>query len=257
MKHNNAFDQRISDTLHACGDAIEPSPALRTRVMAHVEARQPVRRFAFRRSFVAVAAALALAVTGAVAAGTVTGLRSGFSWDRATSDYTALAEKAESKLGEDVVFLEQIGGANFENGSMEVTEKLDDTGSVLGAYDELDAIYKTADGAHVNLYAYPHDDEVARGGAGTDETEIREIGGVDVTYKLDHYIFVPVGYEPTAEEQAAIDAGELHLSFGMDEREEEYIAGVYWEKDGICYDLLSDAGVSAEALFDMAADMIG
>ena len=258
MKHDNAFDQRIADTLHACADAVEPSPALRTRVMAHVEAHRPARRFAFRRSFAAVVAAIAVAVTGVVAAGTVVSTRGSYNHLTADHDYETLAGKAEDTLGEDVDFLEQIGGAQFIEGQVGDVEKLDDAGDVLGSLTQLTACYQTADGEKIDLYVRPHDDELPFGGTGTDATETREIGGIDVTYKLDHYIFAPVGYEPTVEEQAAVDAKELYLSTGSIEREEQYMESVSWEKDGVCYVLIHTMdGLPADALFEMAADMIG
>ena len=51
--------------------------------------------------------------------------------------------------------------------------------------------------------------------------EVRDINGVEVAYRADEYLFVPVGYELTAEEQARMDANELNVSVGTDEREED------------------------------------
>lgn len=255
MKDNN-LDQMIHDTLHTCGDAVEPSPALRTRVLVNAEPRQKKHVSPFRRAVVACAAAAALAITGAVATSGVTGLRSALCLYDVTEDYDTLAAQVESKLGEDVVFPETLGDAAFQKGYVDVVEKLGENHTSLGTFHELTATYDL-DGSRIELNAYVSDPAVEGEAWGTDGKEVREVNGVDVTYALDHYRSVPVGYEFTEEELAAEEAHEIIYSVGSDEVEDDWFAFVSWEQNDICYFIADyDNVFEPDALFDLAAEII-
>lgn len=254
---NEKLDQMIAETLHTCGDGIEPMPALRTRVLAGAEPCAKKRPSRLRRTVLACAAAAVLAVTGVVASSGVVTLKSSLSPDEFLKEYAVLAQQVEEKLGEDAVLPESLGDAAFVEGTIDSVEKLSDTGAVLGSFDELSARYVAGDGSEVQYYAYLQDDELTTSAQGTDATEIRSFEETEVTYTLDHYRFVPPDYEWSAEEQAAADAGEIYLSVGSDEVMDKLFARVGWEKDGVMYAITDyDENLTADELFAMAEELI-
>lgn len=255
MKDNN-LDQMIHDTLRTCGDAVEPSPALRTRVLANAEPRQKKHVSPFRRAVVVCAVAAALAITGAVATSGVTGLRSAISLNKMTDDYDTLAAQVEQQVSADVIFPETLGDAAFRKGYVDVVEKLGENQTSLGTFNELSATYDL-DGSRIELNAYVFDPEVEGEAWGTDGKEVREVNGVDVTYALDHYRSVPVGYEFTEEELAAEEAHEIIYSVGSDEVEDDWFAFISWKQNDICYFIADyENTFEPDVLFDLAAEII-
>ena len=250
------LDEMISNTLHTCGDAVEPSPALRTRVLANAGPRQKKRVSPFRRAVVACAAAAALAITGAVASSGVTGLRSALHLNQVTEDYDKLAAQVAQQVGEDVIFPETLGDAAFRKGYIDVVEKLGENNTSLGTFNELSATYDL-DGSRIELNAYVYDPAVEGEAWGTDGKEVRKVNGVEVTYALDHYRSVPVDYELSEEELAAEEAHEIIYSVGSDEVEDDWFAFVSWEQNDICYFIADyDNVFEPDALFGFAAEII-
>ena len=102
-----------------------------------------------------------------------------------------------------------------------------------------------------------HDDSTDTNAEADAYDEVREIGDVTVEYKENLYKGVPADYEPTAEEQAAVDAGDLQIGYGADEVTEQNYQFLRWEQDGVAYTLTGfDLGMTADELFDMAAKII-
>ena len=250
---NEKLDQMIVETLRTCGNGVEPSPALRTRVLAHAEPRTKKRPSRLRRTVLACAAAAALAVTSVVANSGVVGLRSSIYRDEMLTEHAALTQSIEEKMGENVRLPEQLGEAQFQEGVVEVTEKLSDTQTVLGSFNELSARYETEGGSAIHYYAYLQDDELPRSKQGTEMTEVRSFEEIEVIYTLDHYRFVPVGYELSEEEQTALDAGEIYISDGSNEVQDKLFAHVGWALDGVIYSIADyDQTLTADELFALA-----
>ena len=84
-----------------------------------------------------------------------------------------------------------------------------------------------------------------------------QIGGVTVSYHLDHYKFVPPDYQLSeAEKQWEAIPGN-YISYGSEAVKETDVAFLCWEKDGIRYSLMdSGAKVTSQTLFAMAAELM-
>lgn len=80
---------------------------------------------------------------------------------------------------------------------------------------------------------------------------------VDYYYGKDHYKFVPVSYEVTAEDQAAMDAGELFIGYGSDAVEDCYMTNLTWVKDGMKYNLCGqDLDLDQAGMVQMAKEVM-
>ncbi|MCI8335927.1 MAG: hypothetical protein HFI72_01990 [Peptococcaceae bacterium] len=80
---------------------------------------------------------------------------------------------------------------------------------------------------------------------------------IDYHYAKDHYKFVPVNYEVTPEDQAAMDAGELFISYGSDAVEDCYMTNLTWVKDGMKYNLCGqDLALDQDGMVKMAEEVM-
>ena len=84
----------------------------------------------------------------------------------------------------------------------------------------------------------------------------REVQGVTVNYYHSSFLVVPEGYRPSPEEKALVDAGQLQISYGSDEREEHILVSAIFTVDGTLYDLLCFADHDAETMLRMAEELI-
>ncbi len=80
---------------------------------------------------------------------------------------------------------------------------------------------------------------------------------IDYYYAKDHYKFVPGNYEVTAEDQAAMDAGELFISYGSNAVEDCYMTNLSWIKDGMKYTLCGqDLEIDQAGMVEMAKEVM-
>ena len=76
-------------------------------------------------------------------------------------------------------------------------------------------------------------------------------------YRADQYLFVPPDYQVSEEEQARADAGELFVSYGTDQVENQVIKGVTWTDGGISYSMITfDSSLTPEEMVQMAGEVI-
>ena len=84
-------------------------------------------------------------------------------------------------------------------------------------------------------------------------TQVIESDGMTYYFSQSNYLFVPEGYELTADEKKAAADGELFISEGSSKREEEVYTNLSWNEDGKQHLLFgADLDMSAEELLDMA-----
>ena len=86
--------------------------------------------------------------------------------------------------------------------------------------------------------------------------ETREIDGIAVGVTTQNYKFVPENYKLTEEEQAAIDEGNLIVSYGTEEVEEMTMANAYFDIEDVAYVIVDSNGSDMENMFAMAEKVI-
>ena len=69
--------------------------------------------------------------------------------------------------------------------------------------------------------------------------DVRTVAGTEVHYREMKGITLPPdgSIEPTAEEQAAFERGEINIAYGSSEREEIHSTAFAWIEDGISYSI--------------------
>ena len=88
------------------------------------------------------------------------------------------------------------------------------------------------------------------------DAQEQQSGDVLLTFYTQKYKFVPVDYELTAADEAAVEDGSMVVSVGTSEVEEQMSSNVIWQADGVYYHLTGmDLSLSADNLLEMAAEM--
>ena len=232
------MEREIKEMLHQCADELHAPDSMQARVKFALNNAPARKRHLWSKRFVAVAAVAAIAVTGAFAAGGMGGI-----FSEGWSDQRLDLSSTQAHLADAGVALtlpDKIGEYTFSYGFDVDTTAQNDMGETEKV-SEVDATY-TKDGAELNLSAHK---------------SYTEVNGVTLTYRDAHYRFVPPDYEKSDEEKQQEKNGELVISYGSDEVEDKMFQSVLWEQDGVTY-LISgfDTGLDAQAMFDMAAELV-
>lgn len=165
-------------------------------------------------------------------------------------------DKAMEKAGFQMDVKEAFqNGFAFEKVSVEDTRGLDENDREVLKYREVQVNYRNADGVRLCLFAHPDIEELTDSESPVAQTA--QIGGVTVSYHLDHYKFVPPDYQLSeAEKQWEAIPGN-YISYGTDTVEETDVGFACWEKDGVCYTIMdSGAKVTPQTLFAMAKELM-
>lgn len=165
-------------------------------------------------------------------------------------------DKAMDKAGFQMDVKERFtNGFAFEKVSVEDTRGLDENDREVLKYREVVVNYRNPDGIRLCLFAQPDMEEIVDSESPVAQTA--QIGGVTVSYYLDHYKFVPANYALTEAEKQWQEIPGNHISYGSDAVEETDVGFACWEKDGVCYSIMdSGAKVTPQTLFAMAAELM-
>lgn len=250
------MERTIRETLKNSAEGLEAPDRLKTRIdfaLRSGEAPAPVRRRAkWGKKLAAVCLVAALAVTGAVAGSGIVASSFGSSWSNERMSYAETQAEliAGAKVPESFA-----NGFAFDRGMHEYGGDQDSDGNVIREWTNINAQYEK-DGATLTLSTgETHDDGTTVDTSVYDE--VREIGGVTVQYSENTYKAVPPDYEPTAEEQAAVEAGDLQIGYGSSSVETHDAQFLRWTQDGVTYTMHGfDLGLTADELFAMAQEVI-
>lgn len=248
------MEREMQTMLRQCAEGLEAPDELKTRIDFALKNRvrpRKVRR-PFAKRLAAVALVAAVAVTGAVAANGIVAYSFGSSWSNERMSY----EETKAELIDGAKVPEAFSnGFVFDRGVHVYGGEKNQDGNVLREWTNIDTEYER-DGVTLHLgTGEAHDDGTTVDTSTFDDT--REINGVTVQYSADDYKAVPADYEPTTEEQAAIDAGDLQIGYGADKITEQEYQFLRWEQDGVFYTLSGfDLGMTADDLFQMAREII-
>lgn len=147
-------------------------------------------------------------------------------------------------------------GFRFQQVEVEEVKGQDANGNQVLTYRELGVEYRNDAGQRVQLCVNPALESVNT----TESLPARSkvVGGIQLHYYLDHYKSVPANYQLTEADKAWEQKPGNYISYGSETVEEEDIAFLTWEKDGVDYFFMDrGAGINADVLFAMAEEMIG
>lgn len=257
MQGSKLKDEQIKNALYADAYFYDPPADLKQRIDAQI-ARQKkeviyMKKMSVKKVAIVAAAVCALTGTVCMAGGKIAGYAGGTRVGSQTSDFSEIG-KLEKKLDLTVTAPEAFdNGYAFADAYISDFDALDEDGVKVGAESELNITYEK-DGRNVNYIVKKgavtlSDPELAR-------AQVIEQDGVTYYYMTNNYLFLPPDGEPTAEELAAEDAGELFISYGSDEREQKVDYDLLWNADGQSYSLMGfDLDLSAQEMADMAAQL--
>ena len=175
--------------------------------------------------------------------------------DKAYNENYEVLKQEMEKSGLDVNLPEQFTtGFRFQEVRTGEVEGTDDAGNLVMSFRELTAYYRNDNGQQVSLRMQPN---LAEEGDNRTPTATKTVGGVTVNYYVDHYKFVPDGYEPSEEEQQWMQQPGNYLSYGSDEVVESAFAFLNWktaENDFSIADMT--AAINPDVLFAMAEEII-
>ena len=169
-------------------------------------------------------------------------------------NYEVLQQEME-KTGLDVNLPEEFTtGFQFQEVRTGEVEGRDDEENPVLTFRELTAYYQNDNGQRVSLRVQPNlaEEEDTRTPVAS-----KTVSGVTLNYYVDHYKFVPEGYEPSEEEQQWMQQPGNYLSYGSDEVTESTFAFLNWktaENDFSIADMT--AAINPDVLFAMAEEII-
>lgn len=166
------------------------------------------------------------------------------------------AEEAERHAGFEIDTLERFSnGYTLSSAQVVETKGLDPEDKVRLTYNEIDITLNNAGGDRLSLFARQSNSNVPSTDLPPQQTMV--IGEITVSYRVDHYKFVPDDYAQTEEDKLWVQQPGNFMSYGSEAVEEKEVAFLYWEKEGICYTLLDNgADEPAASLFTMASELI-
>lgn len=256
MNEDDRLEKALKDCLTRKAESItvtsEDTERLRPMVHRRIEEESGMRKWNARKIVITVAAVCMLGTVTAIAAGKVV-FTTGSSSHNDRFTYSQLGTM-EQKAGFVTKAPEAFAnGYTFEYGLPVHNEGRDEEQNVIKTAESLSFQY--------GRQGMP---QIAVEVKGTDLYDQEEEpdktfshGEITLGYSCDQYRFVPPDYQISQEEQALVDAGELFVSYGSDQVENNQIQFVVWQDAGVRYCMLtSDNSMTAEELVQMAGEII-
>lgn len=267
-KNYSDLEPRIKDALQSQADRLdrlyESDPArgeaFLRRVSRRIDATQSTRgekimNHRFRNVLVAAGAMCILGSAAVMASGGFVHWISGSSARDEISSYEALAAMGEQHgVPFTINAPETFGnGYTFASARPVTAAGVDAEGNETPLPTEVSLTYEKENLPDVNIY----ESQSRPDSTPAPQAQPRQIGEYTFYFSEDHYKFVPPDYEITEEEQRAVDAGTLYVSYGASEIEENLITGITWEASNIQYTLMTtDTPLTEEELLEMAVEMM-
>ncbi len=254
------FDILIEQALHDRAEGVSMSELEKGRIYQAIsecskeEYRMRIR--GKRKMIVAVAAMCLLGTMVALGAGKVAYYSS--SHNANEPDFASFADmgSAKEQTGFPVKAVEKFdNGFAFQNACVINVDAHDESGQTVDTFPELSVEY-TKNGQRISLSIEKERPEYVESTTGNPvDIPYKDL---TLTYRNDHYKFVPPDYEVTEEDQAAIDAGEMYLSYGSSEVELKDFHFVGWKEGEIRYSLMSygDGALGQDEMVKMAQQII-
>lgn len=259
MKDN--FETVIKENMQQYAAQIDIDPMVKDKVNERIreERTQNMKKgkqmVSMKKIVIGVVVGCLLASTVVIAGGNIVGYVTGISLYEPTYDTYEEVAKSARELGYATKYIESFSnGFQFYHAYIGKTDGINEEGKRVGSFDELWIDYQDPEGTQVCLVAdKPLISEDPAKGA----EDSRSIGDLTVYYTSDDYKWVPAGYEPTEEELAAEERGELYISSGSEEISYSVYQHVNWVEDGVHYNLfVMDGPLTKEDLFQMSEEIL-
>lgn len=261
MNHKENFEELLCLTLDRMASHLEPNLNLTQKIEFETIQREKEKKMMkkmFTKRKIAALAACSVLILGGVAygAGKITGL---ITQGRNDQVYEGIMPKQImlDELGSIPKYVESFdNGFVIENSHIQAVNAVDAENNIVGSSNELSLDYINPDKEEVTLAVTAHPDRITSEADEGAPQQTFEYKGIALGYSKDRYKFVPPNYEPTAEEELAVQEGRLYLSYGSSEIQTEEYSFIQWKEDNKGYLLMTKADLSAEELKAMAEQII-
>ena len=203
-----------------------------------------------------VAAALIALLCGTVYAADVLNIFSLESGRCTHYENFADVNRAVAQAGLSLEVPETLGsGFAFRDAEVQEVIGRDEYRKKALTFQELNVYYTDPSGARLVFGAYANQKGVFQSDRAPDRTET--VNGIVLSYRLDHYRLMPADYKLTAEDAQWEQQPGNYISYGSEAKEEEDVAFLCWEKDGVSYSIMDPgAKVNANTLFSVAQELL-
>lgn len=252
------LDNFIKKELKQTVKNIEPSPQLYFKIKNQVKLQEEnvmkKNLFASKKLKAAVVVgALCVMSFTCYAAMQITGYTSHsyLEWDSLPT-----AEQVQKKVDFTPKFVEEFSnGFKFDDAHVGTIVGTDSNfNKVTQEHKEVTFGYKRGE-ENICITNREVSDEIGGDYSSFDETI--DLDGIALYYNMQAYKFFPPDVTPSDEDLAAQEAGDLEISYGSSEIEEMNIQSIFWEEDGIVYEMTClGANVDKDGLVQMAKEVI-
>ena len=269
MKKDMGFDDEIRAALHRSVSGLNVSTEAEGRVLAAINKMQSaamakeerkMKKFSVRLGVAVCALACLSCMTALAATGIIAGWAGHNIVGSETAKFSEVTENLVPELEFQPTLLEGFENSfTFERAHLASFTALDENNESFGGeYTELCVDYVSdVTGETVTLTYNNAPDVEAEPLPGAPEIITRVVDDVVLSYQAMPYKFVPVDYELTEEDQAALESGAVEISCGSDVVEEKTACGVTWTVDGVNHHLFGwDLTLGTDGMLDMAEELL-
>ncbi len=214
--------------------------------------RSEIMRMMKKRYAVIVAVATMFIGISVYAAGSLVASWSSSSSSIAEFKKLPTSEQCMEKIGYVPALIDQFeNGYLFKNASIINNDLKDESDVSLEKFRSIDMRYEKGDN-EVDLSADKFETKMETPGE-----MVATVDGIDLYYQMYRNKQVPGNYKQTTEDKEAERKGELVFSYGIDEIRIAEVKSLYWEQDGIHYNLMQfDGDLSQDDFVAMATEII-
>lgn len=256
MNRQKESQDEVRRRFEALTDTISPTEQQEAKMLRSIhrqigERSKFMRKPGSRKMILAVALIAILGAGTAFGAGKIAYLSSGVSVNKV--DYNTAAEVMESdKLDKKAKAVEAFSdGSKFRRGFYSETDAMDEDGTKVGSYPGIMVDYEN------DIFL-----DITKPLEGIGESSYpvalaEEYEGVSIKVTTMEYLFLPPDAEPSAEDQAKKEAGQLEISYGSSKEERKTYIFSTWNEDGLHYNLLtSREGAEPQELLQKAKEIV-
>lgn len=256
-KMDKKMEQWLESELKKTVKNIEPSPQLYFKIKNQIRLQEEKRMkkgvFTSKKAkSIVVLAALCVMSLTCYGAMKITGYES-HSYLEFSSFPTA--SQVEKKVDFAPKFVEKFtNGFAFESASVGSMSGVDDSfNKVTEEYKQITFGYKK-DGQYIGITNRLATEEMPE-----DYTDMQpiDVDGVTAYYSSAEYKFFPPDEKPSQEDLKLQEEGKLFISYGSAEIQQQTIQSLFWQEDGILYEMTAlDVDINQEELAQMAKEII-
>lgn len=256
---NNLFDKQITMELQnqaelfqsATDTDIEFEKIMQSLHHQKMEETK-MKRFNMKKAAIATIAAVMVCGTLTIASG---GVKFISSHSSAIPDYTKYADlpTAETRVGV-VTNAPEVFSSGFRFSGINIVDRSyeNESQNTIDSFQAISIRYKKGS----DSLSYFVDPRPVMASYPKNATDTIEENGITYYYNEMHNKWVPGNYQPTAEEQAQVEAGTLNIGYGADKISYSDSKSITWETDGNSHELFCmDVDLSKEDLFNMALEI--